>query len=89
MASIESSPTPNPNSLKFTSGAGPFIDTPMESFSSAEEASGHPLGEPLFAIQGVSNVFIMPAFLTVTKRPEASWAEVQARIEAVLQAHFE
>ena len=89
MPSIEYSPTPNPNSMKFTSSAGPFIDTPMESFSSPDEAREHDLGRALFAIEHVRNVFVMPQFLTVTKSEEGHWNEILPAVEAVLERHFE
>ncbi|MFT4605579.1 MAG: hypothetical protein ACI9W4_002321 [Rhodothermales bacterium] len=73
MGKITTHPTPNPNSKKITRDSGPFIAAGMESFGSAAEAAGHPLGEPLFAIEGVTNVFILPVFLTITKEPAAKW----------------
>lgn len=88
MPSIRSEPTPNPNSLKFTADHGPFVDRGMESFSSAEEAEGHALGERLFAISGVDNVFIMPQFVTVSKTPAADWAHVSPKVEAALSDHL-
>lgn len=73
MAVFQTHATPNPNSLKVTSDAGTFIEEGMLSFSSRQEADGHPLAKRLFAVEGVANVFIMPAFLTVTKQPAATW----------------
>ncbi len=81
MAKLKVSPTPNPNSLKFTLSKGRFIDSGMESFSSAAEATGHPLGERLFSIAGVMNVFIVPDFLTVTKDPVAGWDKIVSAVE--------
>ena len=88
MISIDVTPTPNPNSMKFTTSAGPFIDTPMESFSTPEQAADHPLGRRLFEIEHVQNVFVMPQFLTVTKSPDANWNAVVPRVEEVLRDHF-
>lgn len=89
MVTIDFEPTPNPNSLKFTAGGLAFISSGMESFNSPEQAAGHPLGEPLFQIPGVANVFALPHFLTVTKQPDADWNEIIPQVEQVLHAYFQ
>ncbi len=81
MPQLDISPTPNPNSLKCTLGKGTFIPDGMESFNSAEEATGHALGERLFRIEGISNVFIMPRFLTITKTSDADWGDILPEVE--------
>lgn len=88
MARFLTTPTPNPNSLKITRDDGSFIPEGLEAFSSPNEAAGHPLGEPLFEIDGVTNIFIVPQFLTISKAPEVDWAEMWPRIEAVLVDYF-
>lgn len=85
MGSISTHPTPNPNSLKVTRSGEPFITDGMESFASAAEAAGHPIGEALFAIPGVTNIFILPAFLTITKDPAAGWNGILAEARKVLE----
>lgn len=81
MPQLDISPTPNPNSLKCTLRKGAFIPEGMESFNSAEEAAGHALGERLFHIGGIMNVFIMPRFLTITKTPDAHWGDIMPEVE--------
>ena len=82
-------PTPNPNSLKFAAAGRPFIERGMGAFASAAEADGDPLGEPLFALPGVLNVLVLPAFVTVTKQPDADWNALLPEIERILTAHLE
>ena len=53
-------PTPNPNSLKFTTSGRPFLESGMGAFASAAEAEGDPLGAPLFDVPGVMNVLVLP-----------------------------
>ena len=89
MPRFNTEPTPNPNSLKFTTDAGAFIDSGMEAFSSPEEAENHQLGHRLFSIQGVANVFILPQFLTVTKTPGASWNQLLPKLTETLKSYFE
>ena len=88
MAHFVTHPTPNPNSLKITTDAGPFIERGMESFGAPGQAEGHPLGAPLFSVAGIVNVFILPQFLTVTKAPDADWDAILPMVSEVLAAHF-
>ena len=89
MPRFSTEPTPNPNSLKITTNAGSFIENGMESFSSALDAEGHPLGERIFAIAGIANVFILPHFLTVTKHPASDWDELLPPLKSTLTAYFD
>lgn len=81
-------PTPNPNSLKFAATGRPFIESGMGAFASPAEAAGDPLGEPLFAVPGVLNVLVLPAFVTVTKQPQADWSALVPEIERILTQHL-
>ncbi|NBC01863.1 MAG: scaffolding protein [Bacteroidetes bacterium] len=89
MPDFRSESTPNPNSLKITTDAGPFIEEGMASFNAVAEAEGHPLGGPILRIPGVDNVFILPQFLTITKQPAATWENVLPKVKQVLRSHFE
>lgn len=90
MPSIRSQATPNPNSLKLTTDDDtPFIEEGLESFSTAQEAAGHPLGHALFSVQGVENVFIMPAFVTVTKHPASDWSTLLPQLRDAIEGYFE
>ena len=89
MPTFTTHPTPNPNSLKITTDAGPFIDDGMAAFQSAEEAETHPLGRRLFALGGVDSVLIMPGFLTVSKRVGTMWDLLIPKVRRVLTEHFE
>ncbi len=89
MSTFTTHPTPNPNSLKITTDAGPFIEESMAAFGSADEAEAHPLGRRLFAVTGVADVFITPDFLTVTKRASGQWDLILPKVNEVLGEHFE
>lgn len=78
---FETHRTPNPNSLKVTTRRRPFIASGMESYRSAEDAASHPLASALFEVSGVLDVFLVPAFVTVTKTPAAEWDTVWPEIE--------
>ncbi len=89
MPKIQVSPTPNPDSLKFTLNKGHFIESGMESFSAPAEADAHPLGRRLFSLPGVSNVLILPQFVTVTKHPAADWDLLVPKIEHAMDSYFD
>ena len=63
---IQTETTPNPASLKFLPGRI-VLGTGTAEFRDAEEAAGAPLAERLFAVDGVSGVFLGGEFISVTK----------------------
>ena len=81
--SIRVEATPNENSLKFV------LDRPLEArskyFASPEEAAAHPLAKALFEIGDVASVMISANFVSVNKRPEASWPELISTIQDVIK----
>ncbi len=89
MATTQAESTPNPNSLKFTTDDGPFLDGGMAAYSSADEAADNPLAHRLFSVSGVDDVFITPQFVTVSKAPNVNWSSVKPDVEAILSEHLE
>lgn len=88
MSALDAAPTPNPNSLKFTAQGARFLDDGMVSIDSESEAQDHPLGRRLFSVHGVSNVFITPGFVTVSKQEAAEWSIVKPKVESILKDHL-
>lgn len=86
---VTAHPTPNPDSLKFTSDGAAFIDAGLQAYGSAREAEGNALGAALFALRGVANVFVVPQFVTVTKHPAADWDLLVPAIASVLGDHLD
>ncbi len=88
-AHVTVSTTPNENALKFEVNKK-LLESGYKTFNSAEEAKDFPLAANLFAIDGVVSVFVMAqpgtSFITVTKDPEADWAQMQNQIVACIQA---
>ena len=78
----EVQPTPNPNAAKFILDRK-IADQPI-SFFNADQAAGHPVAARLFGIHGVSNVLLLGDFVTIGKKPEASWTEIKAKVASVL-----
>jgi hypothetical protein len=78
----EIQPTPNPNALKFVLDR-PVTDQPV-SFFDADAAQGHPLAARLFAVPGVASLLLLGDFVTVNKRPEASWTTIKRDVRTAL-----
>lgn len=75
--------TPNENALKFNCSQ-PVLESGYKTYNDAEKAEESPVAAKIFETDGVASVFLMPGFITVTKKPEASWEIVQpATIEAI------
>lgn len=81
---IQAERTPNPNSLKFTAPEDQFSSGDVVAITSMDEITRHPLGQPLFAIDGVVDVFITPEFVTVSKADDVAWPDIKNPIEEAL-----
>ncbi|MDN3668852.1 NifU family protein [Echinicola jeungdonensis] len=80
---------PNPNSLKFVvnfmlTEEGLSFDYPDEG-----SADSSPLAKELFNFAAVDRVFIMSNFVTVTKKEDVEWAEVQDHIRDHIKQFLE
>lgn len=85
---IDTAPTPNPNSVKLTPDAGPLLhDHPMLAIKAPKDAQGHALGEALIDLDGVIDVFMTPAFVTLTKSGDASWDGVLDEARTLVAEH--
>lgn len=86
---IQSEPTPNENALKFLPGTEILpADVGTMEFVRASETAEAPLARRLFGIDGVEHVFYGNDFITVSKDPEYSWAQLKAEIFSVIMEHL-
>lgn len=67
--------TPNPNARKFVLRE-PLSFGVSKSYESAEQAQDDPLGEALFAIPHVTNVFYVDHWITITQDGKAHWPDL-------------
>ena len=77
----------DPDACKFTVSrtvhpGGPFF------FDTSERASGSPLAERLFALDGVAHVLVADNVVTVGKQTGASWNGLRAEIGAAIRAQL-
>jgi Fe-S cluster biogenesis protein NfuA len=84
---IQTEPTPNPQVLKFMPGRAVLDDGGME-FPDAEAAARSPLASALFALDGVTKVYLGGDFLTVGKDADRDWAHLKAPVLAAVMDHF-
>ncbi len=77
----------DPESCKFqvdrsVHPGGPFF------FKNREAASGSPLIERIFKIEGVANVLVVEDVVTVGKTPSASWSDIMKPIGAAIRTQL-
>ena len=77
--------TPNPNAAKFTLNR--VVATQGTTYRDAASADAG-WAKQLLGIAGVTHVFAIHDFVSVTKRPEADWNALEPQIERVLQQAF-
>lgn len=87
-ANVQVSTTPNEHALKFTLGQ-PALETGHKTYADAAGAEESPVAKALFKLEGVASVFLMADFITVTKKPDASWETLQPAAVNAIQASFE
>lgn len=88
MVDVTPEPTPNPNAFKFTLDR-PSTDRRSETFRAGSDPADSPLGARVFALDGVTNVFMTSNFVSVTKEDGLDWDELGPQVIEAIQAHFE
>ena len=83
---IQTEPTPNPATLKFLPGRT-VLATGTLDMRNPESAAQSPLAEGLFAIQGVSGVFLGSDFISVTKA-SGEWQQLKPAVLGAIMEHF-
>ena len=68
---------PNPNSLKFVVNEMLVPEGMSFDYPDAQSAKEAPLAQELFGYPFVDRVFYMSNFITITKKPDVEWLEVQ------------
>ncbi len=84
---IQTESTPNPATLKFLPGQA-VMAAGTADFPSAEAAANSPLAQRIFAVDGVTAVFLGADFVTVTKRDAVDWAHVKPAILGAIMEHY-
>ena len=77
--------TPNPNAAKFTLNRVVAAQGTTYRHAAAADAAW---AKELLSLAGVTQVFTVNNFISVTKAPEADWNVLAPQVEAVLQRAF-
>ena len=85
---IQTESTPNPATLKFLPGQT-VLESGTADFPNAEQAQASPLAQRVFAVDGVTGVFIGTDFVTVTKAETMDWDHVKPAILGAIMEHFQ
>ena len=80
---------PNPNSLKFVVNEILIPEGMSFDFPDPASAESAPLAQELFMYPFVDRVFYMSNFITVTKKEDVDWIEVQETIKRHIQTFLE
>ncbi len=83
---IQTEETPNPATLKFIPGKV-VLPEGTRDFRTADEADVSPLATRIFAIDGVSGVFLGHDFVTVT-REDAEWPHIKPAVLGAIMEHY-
>ncbi len=84
---IQTESTPNPLTLKFLVGQ-PVLETGTAFFTNVEDAGISPLALELFAIDGVTAIFLGSDFVTVTKSEDSEWNDLKAPLLTSIMDFF-
>jgi Fe-S cluster biogenesis protein NfuA len=84
---IQTEPTPNPATLKFLPGRA-VMERGTANFPTPESAARSPLAQRLFALPGVSGVFLGADFITVSKDESADWFQLKPSVLGAIMEHF-
>ena len=80
---------PNPNSLKFVVNDMLIPEGLSFDYPNKESAAKAPLALELFEFPEVDRVFYMSNFITVTKKEEVIWLEIQNQIKEHIKSFLE
>jgi Fe-S cluster biogenesis protein NfuA len=85
---IQTESTPNPATLKFLPGET-VLGRGTADLPDAESAQKSPLARRIFAVPGVSGVFLGADFVTVTKGADVEWDHIKPAILGAVMDHFQ
>jgi Fe-S cluster biogenesis protein NfuA len=84
---IETEQTPNPASLKFLPGRT-VMAVGTANFADSGDCDRSPLAQRLFAVPGVTGVFLGADFVSVSKDDAVDWYQLKPEVLGVIMEHF-
>ena len=86
---IQTETTPNPATLKFLPGETVLGAQGTADFPSADTAAASPLARRIFAVKGVTGVFLGSDFVTVTKADDTPWDHLKPPVLGAIMEHYQ
>lgn len=83
---IQTETTPNPATLKFLPGRSVLAGDTRD-YRNLDDAAPSPLAQRLFAVEGVTGVFLADDFISVTKEG-GEWQHLKPAILGTIMDHF-
>jgi Fe-S cluster biogenesis protein NfuA len=84
---IQTEQTPNPASLKFLPGRE-VVASGVLDFTDPERVEASPLARRVFAVEGVTGVFLGTDFITVTKAEGQDWYVLKPAVLGAIMEHY-
>ncbi len=84
---IQTETTPNPASLKFLPGRV-VMSAGTADFPAPDTAERSPIAQRLFAVEGVTGVFLGADFISVSKDDGTEWHQLKPLVLAAIMEHF-
>jgi Fe-S cluster biogenesis protein NfuA len=84
---IKTEQTPNPATLKFLPGRT-VMPAGTANFASPDDCARSPLAQRLFAVPGVTQVFLGADFVSVSKDDASAWYRLKPEILGAIMEHF-
>ncbi|MDO5647202.1 NifU family protein [Paracoccus sp. (in: a-proteobacteria)] len=85
---IQTETTPNPATLKFLPGET-VLGGGTADFTTVDDAASSPLARRIFAVPGVTGVFLGRDFVTVTKADDTPWDHLKPSVLGAIMEHFQ
>ena len=85
---IQTEATPNPASMKFLPGRTVMEQGVVDFTDAAAAGDASPLAARLFAVDGVTGVYLGRDFITVTKAEPEEWHDLKAAVLGAIMEHF-
>ena len=85
---IQTESTPNPATLKFLPGME-VLALGTADFPNPEAGAKSPLAARVFAVSGVTGVFLGTDFVTVTKAEGVEWQHIKPAILGAIMEHYQ
>src|ERR1700722_13375931 len=84
---IQTETTPNPATLKFLPGRA-VMASGTANFADSAAAERSPLAQRLFAVEGVTGVFLGSDFVSVSKDEALEWFRLKPQVLGIIMEHF-